>query len=410
MGLGARLFPVAALVLLGVSLPLGAQDQQPGSSGNNAEAPDVVNELPEENRQEISEALSENTQDAVTLRRLLLGRSYHFFGRIEGEAAMYSGDRFDGEDGADIRRLRLGIAGVLSDRVSYKAEIDLTDKTTSVSDVYVKVDTLRLGSLTVGNQRVAQNLSAMTGALSQLFMEDPLPVTSFSLSRRLAISQDIHSDRWAVHGSLFSRDPNNDAGKRGWSIRTVINPARKADGIAHIGFSVVREEMDREGRYRTRPESHVTDVRLVDTGPYNDLRYQNLFGLEAAGAAGSLSGRIEGFRSTWERAGGKESTFYGAYLEVGYFLTGQNFRYRQGRFARPNMGGRDAWEIGGRISWVDLNDQDVQGGEQVNLGLAVNYYPRQNVRIQSNLLRVRTSDVPDHDRSWIAQARIQINW
>ncbi len=48
------------------------------------------------------------------------------------------------------------------------------------------------------------------------------------------------------------------------------------------GFSFVREEMDRAARYRTRPESHVTDIRLVDTGLYDDIEYQNILGVEVA--------------------------------------------------------------------------------------------------------------------------------
>lgn len=57
------------------------------------------------------------------------------------------------------------------------------------------------------------------------------------------------------------------------------------------------------------------------------------------------------------------------------FLTGQGFNYQRGRFLRPEIeAGAQAWEIGVRASWVDFNDRDVQAGEQLNLGLAVNWY------------------------------------
>jgi phosphate-selective porin OprO/OprP len=368
-------------------------------------------DLPEENREEISQSVSENTQTALSLKRLLLGRKYTFFGRIEGDVAFYGDEVFDGEDGAEIRRFRVGVAGVLTDRLSYKVELDLTDKTATVSDVYLKLDTPRIGSLTLGNQRVTQNLSAMTGTLSQLFLERPLPVTTFSLARRLGISHDFHGNKWSVHGMLFGADPNNDAGDRGWAVRGVVNPTRKDGGVAHLGFSVVREKMDREARYRTRPESHVTDIRLVDTGELDDVDYQNIFGLEVAGARGSLTGRIEAFKTVWERLDGSKDDFRGAYLEVGYFPTGQGFNYQQGRFVRPRFDvGTRAVELGFRASWVDLNDTSVQGGEQLNIGLAVNLYLRHNLRIQSNLLHVRTDEVAGDVRSWIAQARVQFNW
>ena len=320
-------------------------------------------ELPQENREEISQSIAENTQTAGDLKRLLLGRSYTFFGRIEGDAALYGDDVFDGENGAEIRRFRVGVAGVLTDHWSYKVDLDLTDKTATISDVYLKLDTNRLGSLTIGNQRVTQNLSAMTGTLSQIFMERPLPVTTFSLGRRLGLSHDVHGNRWIVHGILFGADPNNDAGDRGWAVRGVFNPTRKAGGVAHLGFSFVREKMDREARYRTRPESHVTDIRLVDTGEFNDIDYQNILGLEVAGARGSFTGRIEAFKAVWERLDNSKDDFKGAYLEFGWFPTGQGFNYQRGRFVRPRFDVETrAVELGFRASWVDLNDTNVRGG------------------------------------------------
>jgi len=74
--------------------------------------------------------------------------------------------------------------------VSYKLEFDLTDGTNNFSDLYVQWDLSKRGVLRVGNQTVSQNLSAMTSSLSHLFMEEPLPVSAFSLSRRLAASYD----------------------------------------------------------------------------------------------------------------------------------------------------------------------------------------------------------------------------
>jgi hypothetical protein len=93
---------------------------------------------PEGNRQEISEDVSENIQNAQSLKRLLLGRSYAFYGRIEPEYAAYQNGVLKDEDGFDVRRVRVGMVGELSDKLSYKGEVDLTDKTNSISDFYLK--------------------------------------------------------------------------------------------------------------------------------------------------------------------------------------------------------------------------------------------------------------------------------
>ena len=167
-------------------------------------------ETTQEARQEITASIAEDTQSAHTLRTLLLGRNYIFFGRVGLEYAAYSGDIPSSENGGDLRRLRVGIAGLATflDRLSYKFELDLTDGTNSFSDLYVQWDTPRRGSIRVGNQRVSQNLSAMTSSLSLLFMERPLPVTTFSLRRRLAVSYDLERGRWGMHGMFFTRDPS----------------------------------------------------------------------------------------------------------------------------------------------------------------------------------------------------------
>jgi phosphate-selective porin OprO/OprP len=168
--------------------------------------------------------------------------------------------------------------------------------------------------------------------------------------------------------------------------------------------------MDREARYLTAPESRITGTRLVDTGLYSDVRYQHVAGIELAGGLGSNSARLELFRSRWDREGGQENTFNGAYLELGHFLTGQAFNYKGGKFVRPVLeSGTRAWELGFRASWVDLTDKDVRGGEQVNLGAALNYYVRPDLRLQFNLLHFRTDTVAGDDAGWILQGRLQYN-
>ena len=86
----------------------------------------------------------------------------------------------------------------------------------------------------------------------------------------------------------------------------------------HRKLSNLEQIISGEARYRTRPESHVTDIRLVDTGQFQDVAYQNILGLEVAGALGSFTGRMEAFKSTWDRVGGVKNDFYGAYLELDF--------------------------------------------------------------------------------------------
>jgi phosphate-selective porin OprO/OprP len=375
------------------------------------EAAPEAEPLPEENRNNASLAVAENVQDADLLRFLLEGRQLIIFGRLEGEFALYDIPALDGENGADLRRFRIGLAGVQPwwENISYKFELDLGSGSVDLSSMYVHFDFAARGALTVGNQDVTQNLSANTGSLSQLFMEAPLPATAFSLTQRLGISYDWEGERSVLHAMVFGKDPNEDIGDRGWAARAVWSPYRSENGIWHLGASVVRERVDGETRLGSRPESHVTDIRFLDTGDYSDVEKHTAYSIELAGANGPFSTRIEAFRTDWERSGGRRNRFLGAYWEGGYFLTGQSFRYRLGKFVRPRLDGlHAAWELGLRLSWTDLNDGEIQGGEERNAGFALNCYPRPNLRGQLNLIQVN-SDLPASDGP-LLQARLQFNW
>jgi len=367
--------------------------------------------LTTENRNEASLAIAENTQDASLLRGFLDDRHVVFFGRLEGEFALYDIQVLQGEDAVDLRRFHVGLAGIQPwwKNVSYKFQLDLGSGEVIYDSMYLNVDGGRRGKLTIGNQDVTQNLSANTGSLSQMFMEAPLPVTSFSLSQRLSVSYDLSRKRSFVHAMVFGKDLNSDLGDYGVAARAVFSPYRSEKGIWHIGGSVVLESIDDFTSLSSRPESHVTDIHLLDTGEYYDVEERRAYSTEWAGASGPFTGRLELFRTDWKRSDGENNRFRGAYWEVGYFLTGQHYRYRLGKFIRPALtGSGPAWELAMRLSWTDLNDGDVNGGEQRNAGFALNMYPRPNIRGQFNLIQVN-SDQQGGD-GLLFQARIQLNW
>jgi phosphate-selective porin OprO/OprP len=366
---------------------------------------------PEEERQEASLAISENAQGAFLLRHLLLGRQFQLFGKLEGEIALYDIPTFIDQSGGDIRSFRVGIAGLNPwlETISYKLEFDLTDGDSSISSAYINADFGGLGFLTVGNQDGSQSLSASTGRLSQLFMESPLPIEAFGLGKRVGISYERHGERYGLYGLVFGRDLNTDAKHKGVAARAYYNPVRSRGGVWHLGLSLIRENIRDTARLSSRPESHVTDIKLVDTGNYEDVASDRRLGFELAGATGSLTTRAEVMLNHWKRLDGSRNRFKGAYIEGGYFLTGQPFRYVRGKFVRPQLdSSRSAWELAFRWSWLDLNDGDVEGGEERNLGLALNYYPRPDLRGQLNLIHVN-SDRPASD-GWLLQGRLQFNW
>jgi phosphate-selective porin OprO and OprP len=100
--------------------------------------------------------------------------------------------------------------------------------------------------------------------------------------------------------------------------------------------------------------------------------------------------------------------FDGGYIQLTYFLTGENETYvrRAAAFTRVtpyenffNLPGErthcglGAWQVGARYSWVDLNDQGVHGGFLNETTAGVNWYLNPNLRYEFNYCYTRVVDL-----------------
>ena len=339
-------------------------------------------------------------------------RGLIFFGRTELDFAYYSSGITKDDTGFRVRSLRAGLAKAMKYSMSLKAEIDLTDGDSNFADLYVRYRNAKYGLFTIGNQRVAQTLVNQTSRVSRTFMEEPLPAEAFGLGRRLAVGWDVHKKRGGLHMTLFGPDLNSSIGDSGFASRIYLNPTRNRFSLFHVGASFVHENMSRKTRFFSHLESRVTDIRLVDTGIYDDVSQQRISALEVAGAKDSFMFRSELFRAQWDRRTAKTPTFRGYYIQASWVLTGETFNYTQGKFVRIRpQNPRGAWETAVRFSWLDLNDEQIRGGEEKNLSLALNWYaPANQFRVMSNLIFVRTDKYAGDESPLIFQVRAQFHW
>jgi phosphate-selective porin OprO/OprP len=339
-------------------------------------------------------------------------RGLIFFGRAELDGAYYSSGILSSDTGFRVRSLRAGLAKAFKYNISIKAEIDLTDGDNNFTDLYARYNHKRYGVFTVGNQRVAQTLVNQTSRISRNFMEEPLPAEAFGLGRRLGLGWDKHLKKGGAHVTLFGRDLNGSIGDSGYAGRVYFNPTRARFSVGHIGGSIVSEKMSRKTRFFSHPESRITSTRLVDTGLFDNVSNQKIYGLELAGAKDSLMFRAEMFRATWNQSDTKDPVFKGFYAQASWILTGESFKYTQGKFLRIRpQNARGAWEAAVRISRVKLNDEDITGGEEKNLTVALNWYaPDNQFRLMSNLIFVRTDEHAGNEDPTIIQIRAQLHW
>ena len=155
-----------------------------------------------------------------------------------------------------------------------------------------------------------------------------------------------------------------------------------------------------------RPELRIDPTTLITTGALADVSGAQVYSVEAAGTYGPLFFQGEYFwynidRNEFAPLPLPSLKFQGGYGEVAYALTGENRRYNAGSASYAGIlptnpfslsgGGWGAWEIAGRFSTVDLNDQlatanGVAGGRQTIYTLALNWYANRNVRLMFDYL------------------------
>src|SRR5229473_2401757 len=153
-----------------------------------------------------------------------------------------------------------------------------------------------------------------------------------------------------------------------------------------------------------RPEVRIDPTTLVSTGALAGVSGAQVYSAEAAGTYGPLFFQGEYFWFNVDRnafAPLPSLKFKGGYAEAAYVLTGETRPYNPGSASYGGIapanpfslsgGGWGAWEIAGRYSTIDLNDQiatasGAAGGRQTIYTLALNWYLNRNVRLMFDYL------------------------
>jgi len=246
---------------------------------------------------------------------------------------------------------------------------------------------------------------------------------------------------------LFNEPINNNTFiHTGWqaSIRGVYSPMLGSTRL-HLGANFQHRQNTREAlaqQYRSRPLTQLTDQRFIDTGNIAS-RGDDVAGLEFAAIHNSLHFAAEA-QKVWVRhaydaaeiatlnaLGNTNDTipagavalngspsFWGAYAELGYYLTGETRGYKGGKWDRTkvlhpfNDGGWGALQLNGRVDYLDLTDrvggtplvtagyasgstsQFVNGGKQLGYQASLIWNPMDYLRFMAQLGRVDISGGP----------------
>ncbi|SFI29887.1 OprO/OprP family phosphate-selective porin [Bradyrhizobium sp. Gha] len=220
----------------------------------------------------------------------------------------------------------------------------------------------------------------------------------------------------AIHSSS-SAAPAGTSEQYGAVARVAGNPISGKEYSVHIGADaqwLIQPPRNLIANTQTvtlsdRPELRLDPTTLVSTGAIANVSGAQVYSVEAAATYGSFIVQGEYFWYNVDRTantgvplvGAPSLKFQGGYAQAGYVLTGEGRTYNAANAAYNGVkpahpfsldgGGWGAWEIAGRFSTIDLNDQlasanGVAGGRQNVYTLALNWYVNGNVRFMLDYL------------------------
>jgi phosphate-selective porin OprO/OprP len=338
---------------------------------------------------------------------------------------------------ARARRIRLGAEGAIPGGFGYKCEADFANASVGFGDCIVSYAPAgRPYSIAIGNQETNNGLEQISSSRWSSFVERSAFNDAFINTRRLGLNLGYvnKAGDLRVNGGLFTAHSiDSTLDNDGWigATRVVYSPLSGGNQL-HFGLNYQHREFQSNNgaiastsagqpstnqlaRYRARPFSQLTDQRFVDTQNFA-AKGDDIIGVEAAGIFKSLHIAAEGqylktraynsgdtvtfnpasddpadsldlFGSPNQYVANGNPSFWGGYIEAGYFLTGETRGYKAGAWDRTKVlspfskGGWGAIQLNGRVDYLDLSSKKLRNGCTNNFITGVCVQPAVGTRL-----------------------------
>ncbi len=348
------------------------------------------------------------------------------------------------QNGADFRRARLSAKGSLSDTVNYFFQMDFAFfGRPTFTDIWVEQSQLPLfGTVRVGQWKQPFSLEVVSSFRFTTFIERSVLFQAFTPFRHIGVGfYDTNEDQsatWAASVIATGQDQFGgsiaNAGGVGTAERITWLPywddSSNGNCYLHVGLGhYLNAPPNHTATFKTIPELYIGQNAngvlgtsqqpapgafngtppLVNTGALTNVNVFNVIGKEVLWVNGPLSFQSEAMANFVSQSGGSTATLWGVYGQVGYFLTGEHRPYDRKAGAidrvipfhdfdpRGGEGGWGAWEVAGRISYLDLNDKNIRGGTLNDYTVGVNWFINPNWKIAFNYIRANSKyQAPGH--------------
>jgi phosphate-selective porin OprO/OprP len=332
----------------------------------------------------------------------------------------------DLSNGVNARRARIGVSGTAAGDWSYAFIYDAgnSQDTTAkgIQTAQIVYGGVKGVAFELGYSNTFFTLDQSTSGNDLIFLERATPsdiATAFNTGdSRSNAGVRVFGDRYWLGGYLTgpaSGDSHTLTAERfGAFQRAAVQAVSGPDYSLHLGLGVdelLGAPHSGNGTAATlslsdQPELRIDPTALLATGTIGSLAHPVTGGyvldLETAATFKGLFWQGEYYHYEVGREGVADAKFDGGYGQLAYALTGETHAYnpQAGSYfriipAHPfslKEGGWGAFEVAGRISYVDLNSNfyageslaanpaAVDGGRQTGYTLGLNWYPNDLVR------------------------------
>ncbi|MFZ1548309.1 MAG: porin [Candidatus Nitrotoga sp.] len=349
---------------------------------------------------------------------------FSFGGRLHADATYHSndrlqksGDRIEANDGTEIRRARIDFRGTLWNNFNFQAEADFADNVVGMKDVFLNYTGWDVAEITVGHQKQNISMELQESSNDIMFTERSLvnSLTGTLFDRAIGLDFKKSDKNWSAQAGIYgdsmkSNTSNNNKGSGkadegfGASTRVTFAPVNTSDDVIHVGGFAGYRSTNGKGELNDNSPSfgyettHMSNLKLTDTGTIVGIENAKMVGLELATMHGPFSIQSEYAKAKIQREKSLSSLDFDAfYVQAGWTLTGESRTYKgsDGEFKRlkpknrfqigkPGFG---ALELAVRYDQNDLTDKDIHGGSEKRATLALNWYMNENVRLMADYSR-----------------------
>tara|TARA_R110002110_G_scaffold415857_1_gene658500 strand:- start:842 stop:2104 length:1263 start_codon:yes stop_codon:yes gene_type:complete len=320
----------------------------------------------------------------------------------------YKARRDEFPSGTNLRAVENSFGGGIGEDLSFSVSLSF-ENGVSVSDAYFTYSGIDNMEFNIGQVISPFCLENANSGKWIPFLERSLPIVAFAPCMGIGGQMVQWSDHHAIILSTTTplagtnRDTPNIKHRSDnitSTARFVYAPINCHDKVLQFGLSGVYAENSptfRDGspntdgrRFSTRPEARARNTpQLINSGNMMEIDNYNEWGAELSGQYGPLVVQSEYLQANVHRGSKPTLNFYGWHTQASYVLTGEHreHKMKSGSFGKITPKCKyGAWEVAARYSMVNLNDEDIHGGKENNVSLALNWYVNNNLLIRTNYI------------------------